>query len=184
MPDGQETPSFRAKVSSTSGLVPRMSVRQEAGMERAIDPDGRSGQQWDAWEAMFSPRDERTGLPTPLFDPVTGAIDKRIVEHWKRYDIAQMIESRWETLGPVMLDRVRLSVGDQDSFYLNRAVERLQQKVSALQSQHRAPAGRGSIVIVPDATHGTLEEMMFQRWNAERRAYLKAQGLFDEGMSR
>jgi hypothetical protein len=184
MPDGQETPSYRAKISSTSGLVPCMTVRQEAGMERAIDPDGRSGQQWDAWEAMFSPRDDLTGLPRPLFDPMTGVIHKDVVEHWQRYDIARLIESRWNTLGPVMLDRVRLSVGEQDSFYLNRAVERLQQKVKALQAQHGTPAGAGSIVIVPRATHATLDGMMFQTWNAERRAYLKSHGLLDEGTAR
>jgi hypothetical protein len=180
MADGQATPSFRARTSSTSGLVPCMTVRQEAGMEHAIDPEGRSGQQWDAWEAMFSPRDETTGLPRPMFDASTGAIHRDVIEHWQRYDIAWMLEKDWRRFGPVLLEHVRLTVGEMDSFYLHRAVERLQEKLRALQDQNGASAGDGYIRIVPGATHGSLEEKMYQTWNQERRSYLKARGLLDE----
>jgi hypothetical protein len=186
MPEGGETPAYRALLSEQeleAGVsdVP-MTVRQEAGMERAIDPDGRSGQQWDAWEAMFSPRDDKTMLPRPMFDAATGKIHQDVVEHWQRYDMAKLLEREWNRLGPVMLERVRLTVGDEDSFYLERAVMKLRDKVEALRTQHTTPAGDGYIRIVPRENHNTLEPKQFMRWNEERRAYLKKHGLFDDSL--
>ena len=37
-------------------------------MERAIDPFGASGQQWDAWQAMFGPPDATGSMPRRLAD--------------------------------------------------------------------------------------------------------------------
>jgi len=41
-----------------------------------------SGQQIGAHTALYSPRGEN-GLPAPLFDPVTGEIDRDVAEYWK-----------------------------------------------------------------------------------------------------
>jgi hypothetical protein len=185
MPDGGETPAYRRLLlqeeidAGVSDVL--MTVRQETGMERAIDPDGRSGQQWDAWEAMFSPRDDKSMLPRPMFDTTTGQMHQDVVEHWQRYDMAKLLEREWNRLGPVMLERVRLTVGDEDSFYLERAVMKLRDKVEALRTQHATPAGDGYIRIVPRENHNTLEPKQFMRWNEERRAYLRKHGLFDDG---
>ena len=109
-----------------------MTVRQECLMEHAIDPSGGSGGQWDAWEAMFSPRDPATGRPRPMFDARSGAIDRAVVEAWSRFDIARLVTGDWERFGPILRGRVRLACGAQDSFYLNRAVERLREKAAQL----------------------------------------------------
>lgn len=178
LPDGGETPSYRGWASSAGPTV-LMTVRQENGMEHAIDPDGRSGQQWDAWEAMFSPRDDATGLPRAMFDPLTGAMHKDVVEHWRKYDMALMIANDWPKYGPIMLQRVRLAVGDEDSYYLNRAVLSLQEKIASLQKNHPVQTGDGYILIVPRADHGTVIPKTFQRWNEEMRTYLQKRGMQD-----
>lgn len=160
-----------------------MTVEQECGMEHAIDPHGRSGQQWDAWAAMFSPRQSSPavsagggGLPQPMFDPETGNIHRDVVEHWKRFDIAQMVSDNWAHYGPIVLNRMRLACGDRDSYYLERAVLRFRDKVEALRNDE--PWGDGYILIVKDANHNLMPEI-FQRWNKEMRDYLRKHGLHD-----
>lgn len=178
LPDGGETPSYRGWASSEGPTV-LMTARQENGMEHAIDPDGRSGQQWDAWEAMFSPRDAKSGLPQPMFDPITGAIHTDVVEHWKKYDMARLIARDWQRYGPVMLQRVRLACGEEDSYYLNRAVSELMNKIDALEKAQPLPKGDGYILMVPGADHGSVIPQTFQRWNTEMRNYLIKHGLQD-----
>jgi S-formylglutathione hydrolase FrmB len=176
---GAETPSHRRMRGSNTQQVVTMTVRQENLMEYAIDPTGHSGQQWDAWEAMFSPRDEATGMPRPLFDPMTGKIDREVVEHWKRYDIARAVREGWEELGPVVKSRVHLAVGDEDNFYLERGVQGF---AATVEEQNGGPLddeGGGYVLIVPMANHGTLSAKIFQRWNKEMREHLQKHGLQD-----
>jgi hypothetical protein len=174
--DGHETPSYR-QFDEGGGEVVAMTVRQEGLMERAVSPDGDSGQQWDTWEAMFGPRDEDTGLPVPMFDGRTGKIDHAVVEHWKRYDITRMVTEDWAGFGPALVNNIRLVCGTNDSFYLNRAVELLQRKTDPLRAQveghEDAP---GYIRLVEGATHGSIIRAVASDWNREMREYLAAQG--------
>jgi hypothetical protein len=170
---GREVPSFREQQGPGLEAV-LMTVREEGLMEHAMDPEGRSGEQWDAWEAMFSPHDEATGLPVPLFDALTGAIDHDIAAQWSRFDITRLVSEDWARHGPIITQRVRLAVGSLDSFYLNRAVERLKAKVDALNTPATGP---GYIWIVPHATHGNIERFTTQRWNEEMIHYLRERGL-------
>ncbi len=151
-------------------------------MEHAIDPNGRSGQQWDAWNAAFSPKDVQSNQPRRMFDPISGAIDRSVVDSWSKYDISKLVSSRWNELGPVVLNNVRLMVGNEDDYYLNRAVERFKNTVETLQksqpiSQPSPPAG--SIEIVPKANHNTIHAKIFMRWNQEMRTHLQKNGLQD-----
>jgi hypothetical protein len=178
---GEETPSYRELVSLGKS-APKMSVRQECAMEAAIDPNGRSGQQWDAWEAAFSRKDAETGMPTRMFDRKSGTLNKPAIRNWGRYDISQQVVIRWPKLGPVFLDRVRLAVGEDDSFFLNRAVELLAKMIQ--EQKERYPETlpqnpKGYILVVPGADHSTIEGKTFQRWNQEMRAHLQANGLHD-----
>ncbi len=179
---GKEIPSYRRRTSSDGEPVPLMMVRQEAAMEHAIDPNGRSGQQWDAWNAAFSPKDVQSNQPRRMFDPISGAIDRSVVDSWSKYDISKLVSSRWNELGPVVLNNVRLMVGNEDDYYLNRAVERFKNTVETLQksqpiSQPSPPAG--SIEIVPKANHNTIHAKIFMRWNQEMRTHLQKNGLQD-----
>jgi hypothetical protein len=175
--EGQERPSMKRVVGRGGKTEVRMTIRQECGMEFAIDPSGRSGQQWDAWEAMFSPLDEATGAPRPLFDPKTGAIDRATVEHWKRFDIARLVASDWERYGPIMMERVHLYCGDEDSFYLDLAVRRLKEQVEAKASEGEGWSGTGYVKLIPFATHNNLRNYVFDKINRQMRAYLDTHGL-------
>jgi hypothetical protein len=174
---GADRPAMKRTVGREARTEVRMTIRQECGMERAIDPDGRSGQQWDAWEAMFSPRDEETGAPRPLFDAASGAIDKTTVEHWSRFDIARLVASDWERYGPIVMERVHLYCGGDDSFYLDRAVTRLKEQVEARAEANGGWSGAGYVKLVPYATHGNLRNYVFDKLNAQMREYLDKHGL-------
>jgi len=119
---GTERPSKR----DLSGRV-EFTVRQEAQMENVIglgDSWTMSGQQWGAWNATYGPRgDDRR--PVPLWDPKTGAINKSVIDHWKKYDLRMVVEQKWKTLGPKLRGRIHISVGEADDYYLNNAVHML-----------------------------------------------------------
>ncbi len=182
--EGHPQPSFRAPLGPDYDRV-FMTVPQEIAMERVLGPNGDSGQQWDAWAAMFSRKDPVTGFPRRMFDPMTGMINRDVVtEEWSRYDVARMVTGNWATFGPIMRERVRLLCGTRDSFYLNRAVERLKEKLDALAARDAAaggPAagqrGPGYVELVPDATHETLPAISRLRWHREMTDHLKRHGL-------
>ncbi|MHC4990593.1 MAG: alpha/beta hydrolase-fold protein, partial [Planctomycetota bacterium] len=172
---GRPTPSYRT-LSGRDREHVAMTVREEALMEYAIHPLGASGQQWDAWEAMFSPRDPETGLPRPMYDAVTGRIDPVVVEAWKKYDIGLLLREHWDRYGPVMTGRVRLACGTLDSFYLNHAVELVRQTVEQRAGDHPGP---GYVLMVEGATHGSVTGHIFARWNSEMREHFAKHGLAD-----
>jgi hypothetical protein len=179
-PQGEPRPSFRRPVGPLEKVL--MSVQEEMGVERAIDPSGGSGQQWDAWQAMFGTPDPVTGMPARLADPETGVIDRALVEQsWSSYDISKLVESRWSRLWPVLRDKVRLLVGDRDEFYLERAVRRLKEKVQVLRSATETDPGAakptGFIEIVPQATHGSMAAIARGRFAIDMREHLRRHGL-------
>jgi len=91
-------------------------------MELALGTRGRSGDQFDIWEAVYSPVDE-DGYPKRLWDKVTGEIDHEVAEYWREnYDLRHIMERDWETLGPKLEGKIHIYCGDMDNYYLNNAV--------------------------------------------------------------
>jgi hypothetical protein len=88
-----------------------------------------------------------------------------------------MVASDWKRYGPVVMNQVHLACGTEDSFYLNRAVERFKQKVEELEGDQKEKVP-GYVLMVEKATHN-IEPKIFQRWNNEMRSYLQANGLQD-----
>lgn len=80
-----------------------------------------SGGQFSAFTALFSPKGS-DGLPVPLFDPFTGVIDRKVAEHWKKYDLKHYVEKNWSTLGPKINGKIWAWTGDMDDYYLNPAL--------------------------------------------------------------
>jgi hypothetical protein len=175
--DGRERPGYRRIDGPAGEMRILMTVREECRMEYAIDSYGRSGEQWDTWEAMFSPRDRRTGLPMPICDPDTGAIDHDVVDHWRGYDMSALVEREWDRLGPVVMQRVHLSCGDLDSFYLDRAVKRFKSTVDSLADASGGWVGSGYVEIVPRADHYTIAGITYRRRAKEMREHLRRHGL-------
>ena len=91
-------------------------------MELALGTRGRSGDQFDIWEAVYSPVGE-DGYPRRLWDKLTGEIDHEVAEHWREnYDLRYILERDWEILGPKLEGKIHIYCGDMDNYYLNNAV--------------------------------------------------------------
>lgn len=90
--------------------------------ELAIGTLGRSGGQWDIWQAVYSPVGD-DGYPKPIYDKVTGAIDKSVADYWREhYDLSYILRRDWSALGPKVRGKLHIYVGDMDNYYLNDAV--------------------------------------------------------------
>jgi len=91
--------------------------------EIALGTKSRSGQQWDIWEAVFSPAGE-DGYPKRIFDKLTGDIDPKVAEYWREhYDLRHIMQRDWARLGPKLRGKIHLYCGTLDNYYLNNAVK-------------------------------------------------------------
>ena len=54
----------------------------------------------------------RVGYPQPLYDKVTGVIDKEVAEYWREnFDLSYMIKRDWATLGPKVAGKLHIYCG-------------------------------------------------------------------------
>ena len=84
-----------------------------------------SGGQFGAYNAVFGPKGE-DGLPSLMFDPVTGKINYDIARQWEKYDLKKVLEKNWATLGPKLQGKIWIWMGDMDGLYSNVATRFLQ----------------------------------------------------------
>lgn len=174
--DGDPRPSMRRWLTPELPHVD-LFIEEELAMERAIAPDGTSGEQWATWNAMFSPRNRITGLPASAWDPVTGVLDVFIIEaDWVPHDIALLVRGDWARFGPIIEDRVRLVCGTHDSFYLERAVVRLK----AIVDERSTGDTRGYIELVAGADHSSIVPYIQHRWFTEMQAFFASHRHTDE----
>ena len=97
-------------------------VRSNCLKELAIGDKNRSGDQWDIWEAVYSPM-APDGYPTRLWDRKTGVIDKEVAKYWQEnYDLAYIMKRDWSKIGDDLKGKVHIYCGDMDNYYLNNAV--------------------------------------------------------------
>ncbi len=100
----------------------RSTVEMMNHYELVLGTKNRSGDQWDIWEAVYSPMGE-DGYPKRLWDKRTGEIDPQVAAHWREnYDLRHILERDWATLGPKLRGKLHIYVGDMDNYYLNNAV--------------------------------------------------------------
>jgi hypothetical protein len=90
--------------------------------ELALGTKGRSGEQWDIWQAVFSPVGS-DGYPAKIFDKITGEIHADVAAYWREhYDLSHILERDWATLGPKLRGKIHIYVGSEDTYFLNDAV--------------------------------------------------------------
>lgn len=90
--------------------------------ELALGTRGRSGEQWDVWESVYSPVGP-DGYPRRIWDRTSGEIDPVTANYWREhYDLAHILQRDWQTLGPKLRGKLRIYAGDMDNYYLNNAV--------------------------------------------------------------
>jgi hypothetical protein len=108
----------------------------EYAYEYVLGTHGRSTEQWDIWQAVFSPAGD-DGYPAQIIDPFTGAIDKSVRSYWHdHYDLAAILKRDWPTLGPKLEGKLHFAVGDGDTYFLNNAVHLLQKQLEATRNPH------------------------------------------------
>ena len=97
-------------------------VEEQNRYETVLGTHGRSGDQWDAWESVFSPVGD-DGYPRRIWNRETGEVDPVTAAYWREhYDLSHILRRDWATLGPKLRGKLRIYVGDMDNYYLNNAV--------------------------------------------------------------
>jgi hypothetical protein len=90
--------------------------------ELVLGTKTRSGQQFDIWEAVYSPVGA-DGYPERIWDKTTGEINPNVAAYWKEnYDLSWILKRDWPKNGPKWRGKIHLYCGDMDNFYLNNAV--------------------------------------------------------------
>jgi len=110
-------PGHRNYLGHVSAMVKDMNHR-----ELALGSKSRSGDQWDIWEAVYSPVG-KDGYPERIFDKYTGEINKKVAAYWREnYDLVHIIKRDWPKIGHKLAGKIHIYVGDMDNYYLNNAV--------------------------------------------------------------
>jgi hypothetical protein len=124
-------------------------MKDENWFELVQGDHSRSGGQWDIWEATYSPVGA-DGYPKRIWDKKTGVIDKDVAAYWKQhYDLRNILETNWATLGPKVANKINVYVGDADTYYLNMGVHMLEDFLKKADN----PKWTGEIVFQPMAPH-------------------------------
>ena len=90
--------------------------------ELVLGTKSRSGDQWDIWQAVYSPVGT-DGYPKPIWDKLTGEIDHSVAAYWREnYDLGYLLKRDWAKLGPKLEGKIHIYCGDMDNYYLNNAV--------------------------------------------------------------
>ena len=99
-----------------------ITVRDNNGYEAALGDHGRSGEQFDIWQAVYGPVGD-DGYPQAIFDKHTGEIDHATAAYWHdHYDLDAILQRDWSTLGPKLRGKLHIYVGSDDTYFLNDAV--------------------------------------------------------------
>ncbi len=95
--------------------------RDASHLEAVLGTKGRSGDQMDIFMGVYGPVAE-DGYPELLYDKWTGAINPEVAEYWREnYDLRHILERDWETLGPKLVGKLHIYMGDMDTFFLDEA---------------------------------------------------------------
>jgi hypothetical protein len=112
-------------------------------MELAQGDRSRSGGQYDIWQAVFGPVGA-DGYPKPIFDKVTGDIDKSVAAYWREhFDLSYIIARDWATLAPKLQGKIHIYVGNGDNYYLTDSVYFAQERLEALQPKYGGSVAYG-----------------------------------------
>jgi len=119
-------------------------------LEVVLGTKGRSGEQWDVWQAVYSPAGA-DGYPKPIWNKRTGVIDKEVAAYWKEhYDLTAIVTRDWDKgLGKKLEGKLHIFAGEADSYFLNNAVVLAEE---VLKSVKNPPSG-ASVDYEPRAEH-------------------------------
>lgn len=122
-----DRPAHRDSLGNIQTTVPHSNR-----LELVLGTRGRSGGQWDIWQAVYSPVDAE-GYPKPIWDKRTGIIDHAVAEFWREhFDLGHILTRDWATLGPKLNGKLHIYVGESDNYFLNDAVYLVENRLRAL----------------------------------------------------
>jgi hypothetical protein len=137
-------PGHRNYLGHVSATLQEMNYR-----ELALGTKSRSGQQFDIWEAVFSPI-AADGYPKPIWNKQTGDIDSTVAAYWKEhYDLSWIMKRDWPAIGKKLTGKIHIYCGDMDNYYLNNAVYLAEDMLKTLQD----PAYNGEVDYGDRAEH-------------------------------
>ena len=136
----REIPSSR----SVEGLTD-LTVREENQAELVIASHGRSGGQWDGWAAAWAPVGS-DGYPLSPWDKRSGRIDRTVAEAMRAngYDLRDYVERNWSTVGPKLVGKLHVAVGDMDNYFLNLGVYRFETFLESTKEPGKGPYYAGT----------------------------------------
>lgn len=130
-----------------------ISMRDNIAYESALGDHGRSGEQFDIWQAVYSPVGS-DGYPQAIFDKQTGVIDHTTAAYWHdHYDLNAILERDWTTLGPKLQGKLHLYVGSDDTYFLNDAVYSMEDFLKQTGTPGHGVAYEGEVEYGPRAEH-------------------------------
>ena len=130
-----------------------ITTRDNAAFEAALGDRGRSGDQFDIWQAVYSPVGA-DGYPQPIFDKQTGVIDRKTAEYWREhYDLNAILQRDWATLGPKLRGKIHLYVGYEDTYFLNDAVYLMEDFLKQTGTAGHGVPYEGEVLYGPRAEH-------------------------------
>jgi len=138
-----EQPAMRDYLGHTT-----ITQRDVNRYEAALGDHGRSGEQYDIWQAVFSPIGP-DGYPAHIFDKQTGAIDATVAKYWHdHYDLNAKLQREWPRLQPKLEGKLHVYVGSDDTYMLNDAVYLLEDFLNTAD-----PPAHAEVAYGPRAEH-------------------------------
>ncbi|WP_420146526.1 hypothetical protein [Spirosoma sp.] len=117
--------------------------------ELVLGTHSRSGDQFDIWEAVYSPVG-KDGYPKRIWNKLTGEIDSTVATYWREhYDLMHILRRDWKTLGPKVTGKIHIYCGDMDNYYLNNAVYLMEDFLQHVKS----PAANSEVAYGDRAEH-------------------------------
>lgn len=130
-----------------------ISVRDNIAYEAALGDHGRSGEQFDIWQAVYGPVGA-DGYPQPIFDKQSGEIDHQTAAYWHdHYDLDAILQRDWGTLGPELRGKLHIYVGSDDTYFLNDAVYLLEDFLKTTGTPGHGVPYDGEVKYGPRAEH-------------------------------
>jgi hypothetical protein len=130
-----------------------LTMRDNIAYEAALGDHGRSGEQFDIWQAVYSPVGA-DGYPQAIFDKTTGKIDHATADYWREhYDLNAKLQREWDTLGPKVQGKLHIYVGSDDTYFLNDAVYLLEDFLKQTGTPGHGVPYEGDVSYGPRAEH-------------------------------
>jgi len=104
----------------------------EAFVQWELETSHGAGQ-FHSFDAVFSPRGP-DGNALPLFDRVSGDIDRDVAAAWAAWDMSRILRTEWKTREADLAGKLHVIVGTEDTYGLQRSARLMADALQAVGS--------------------------------------------------